>query len=130
MKANEEIECSDNTLNRVCKFHMNNLKNITKLNKQFGIKDNEYFRNRVEPTGPTTNSSNKSVQVVEDTPNSSPNVNQAPPPAPPLPQVNIIYDTDQEAEEDQESICDLCNKKCKNPKGLKIHKNWHTKTGQ
>ena len=70
------------------------------------------------------------MQVVEDTPNSSPNVNQAPPPAPPLPQVNIIYDTDQEAEEEQESICDRCNKKCKNPKGLKIHKNWHTKTGQ
>ena len=67
------------------------------------------------------------MQVVEDTPNSSPKVNQAPPP---LPTVNIIYDTDQEAEEDLESICDLCNKKCKNPKGLKIHKNWHKKTGQ
>lgn len=75
---------------------------------------------------------NESVQVVEDTPNSSPKQDQAPPPLPP---VNIIYDTDQEAEDDQdnvdiESVCDLCNKKCKNQKGLKIHKNWHKKTGQ
>ena len=83
----------------------------------------------VAQTSVAPTSANKILQVVEDTPNSSPKQNQT------LQPVYIIYDTDEEAQEDAnqpaaqvtDGYCTICKRTFKNLKGLTSHSRVHKK---
>ena len=60
--------------------------------------------------------------VVEDTPNSSP-IQIQPPQS-----VYIVYDTDEEAQENPDNgFCAICKRTFKNAKGLNTHNRVHKK---